>query len=113
MCLDNWWTNSQINQERVMYKMADSGASNETVTVTMANVMTAVHPQYNWATETYANVSGYNNHEVIGVDYTAWFHFDQKYDATVIAQTCTNCRDSPDVSHSSYWQWWADSGYDA
>jgi hypothetical protein len=44
MCLDNWWTNSQINQERVMYKMADSGASNETVTVTMANVMTAVHP---------------------------------------------------------------------
>lgn len=100
MCLDNWWDNAQTNESRLMYKLADEGASHEDVVDTLTQTMNLVHIQYAWGSDCYSNISGFDNHTVIGAYYTPWFHFANEYDAIVNVLPCNECGVSADVSSS-------------
>ena len=59
--------------------------------------MNLIHSQYKWGSDCYSNIGGFDNHTVIAVDYTAWFHFANEYDAMVNVLTCTGCTLTIDV----------------
>lgn len=64
----------------------------------MTQTMNLVHVQYAWGSDCYDNISGFENHTVIGADYTAWFHFANTYDAIVNVLPCNECGVSADIS---------------
>ena len=100
MCLDNWYENSQVNEQRLMFKLADAGASNEIVTQTLTSTINVIHSQYKWGSDCYSNISGFDNHTVIAENntMTTWFHFANQYDAIVNVLPCGDaCPPSVDV----------------
>lgn len=100
-CQNEWFTNFEINAERVIRTQSDAGADNQTMSREVTETMYQVNPYRYWMSEVYDNISGNDNHHYICYNCAGWLHWNNRYNI-VVSSIATNVNGATEIVNSSY-----------